>query len=421
MRARPWAGHLAVALVATGCKGSQASSAGGADAAEEAGPPAEASAIASRCRPGAPGPNGGSLGDAVVGDAVVSGRGGIAVGMVHAVASADASRATTAAVALLAPVGAAVRVVDLGATPADAPAPRLAWRAADADELVALASTSSTELALYGVGANGAVKPGRRIPVGELGASDVAVGGGAVVVVWEASVAEWHVAPRGVVRALSLEDDGRTVATRDLSSHDVDAEDPRVVAGGTGYFAVWTAGAPLSLPSPAQLVDASAAEGVSEARAARWLEGVVLDAHGAPASPVRRLTSAGRVTSFDVGASAGTAALIVARIEGEPGIGHHAAVERVRLSADGTFDPSITVTSELGTGAPSVVRGAAAWLSWWGPDEEVVMMPAGAAPSGEDVFAESRPLASVGETTVLAAFPASADAGAELRFFACQR
>jgi len=66
---------------------------------------------------------------------------------------------------------------------------------------------------------------------------------------------------------------------RDASSPDSDAEMPRVVADGAGYFVLWMA----RRPEPVGALDASApaaAEAIGEPRAYSWLEMVTLDAAG---------------------------------------------------------------------------------------------------------------------------------------------
>jgi hypothetical protein len=234
-----------------------------------------------------------------------------------------------------------------------------------------------------------------------------------------------------VIRSATIAADGHVGAARDVSPPDSDAELPRVVATSGGFAVFWIARGP---EAAAASHDASALEVAGESMAPGWLETVAVDANGAPAGNVRRLTPAsGHVSTYDVaaiGPAPGATLLVIARDDGERSDGSGGQLLRVRLTGDVLQAPEPLTTEGLGRGAPALVSGATPWLSWVARDESLRLMafdPAG-APAGpassEPNLDEARPLiitstASQGVDRVLAAFPG--DANAQLRLFECER
>jgi hypothetical protein len=158
-------------------------------------------------------------------------------------------------------------------------------------------------------------------------------------------------------------------------------------------------------------------EAVGEPRTYAWLEMVAVDARGAPAGPVRRLTpTSGHVSSFDLLLLRGSPKLpllVVARDDGEAIDGTGGALLRIRAGEDGAEAPLDLPSDGLGRGAPALVGGGGTgtgvgadaaeepWLAWAGGDEGLRLLPldeAGtpvgpvARPSIEDAVGAVRPL-----------------------------
>jgi hypothetical protein len=319
----------------------------------------------------------------------------------------------------------AARVVDLAVTLGDASPPHLLRRGKEllvAGQAVTK-SGSTRELAVLALDASGAARPLATIP--QQRDDSLAFDLGAGLVVWDEATA--GLAPRGVIRVAELGGD-HGGAPHDVSPPESDAEMPRLAADGAGAFVLWVA----RRPEPAVALDAglpAAAEAVGEARTNSWLEGVTVDAAGIPSGPVRRLTPAsGHVSAYDVQALAGPgrpSLLVVARDDGEAVDGSGGSLLRVRLREDGVDPPLGLPGDGLGRGAPSLVDGPLPWLAWIGPHEELRLLPLDAAggpvgpPSAEPLLDDALPLAMLGGTRLLAAFPG--DAVAPLRLFTCDR
>jgi hypothetical protein len=361
--------------------------------------------------------DGRGLEDLEIGDAV-SYPNGIAIGVVH---RAPAGR--LAAVALLPADAASLRLVDLGPTLGDAPPPRIAWRG---KQLLAAAlalpgkpggrGAATREVALHVVDAAEAAKPLLSVQQqrdDSLG-FDLATAGADSLLVWDEAVAGGT--PRGVIRAASFVGDQRTGATRDVSPADSDAEAPRVLPSGNGFFVLWIARRPESAGTGE---GGPELEATGEARAYGWLEMTTVDAQGAVRGPVTRLTPmTGHVSAYDVqllAAPEKPTLLIVARDDGEVADGSGGALLRVRAGADGAEPPLAFPSDGLGRGAPTFVDGPSPWLTWVGPHEQLRLLPLDAQgaptapPSAEAGLDEARPL-----LTVPAPGPPSASAGANL-------
>jgi len=421
---------LAVLVAVVACRRGQDASSGASDAPSgpapaEAGPGELPAIVASRCRATGGGAAVASPEELEVGDAVLFGDAGYAVGMIHRTAAGR-----MAAVALVDKDVTAARVVDLGVTLGDASPPRLVRRG---NELLvagyALPSkhekSDTRDLTLQVIGAGGEVRPFASIA--QQRDDSLAFDLGAGLVAWDESTTGGT--PRGVVRVAPLGVDHAGQA-RDASSQDSDAEMPRVVADGAGYFVLWIA----RRPEPVGALDASttgAVEAIGEPRASSWLEMVTVDAAGAPTGPTRRLTSAsGHVSAYDVQALSGggpPTLLVVARDDGEAVDGSGGALLRVRVREDGV-DAALAFPGDgLGRGAPSFVEGPTSWLAWIGPHEEMRLLPLDAAgvpvasPSAEALLDDALPLATLpgGDGRMLVAFPG--DPSAAFRLVACAR
>ncbi len=421
----------------------------------KAGPPP---VLPARCRAGAPAlvldPNV-DASDLEIGDAIETSA-GYAVGLLH-----RTPRGRVAAVGWLGPdANGPPRVIDLGPAIGDGPPPRLSVRGGD---LVAAAynlpgesraqndGNRARDLTLYTVAATGA--PSVLVNVSQqrddslafdmafapasthgVPAQEPARPGG--MVVWDEASSAGH----GVVRALFLPPGvlpaafpsagDRATAARALSPPESDAELPRVVPNGAGYFALWIARA----PEGAAVGDASELESTGEARSFGWLEAVALDDHGVATGPVRRLTpSGGHVSAYDarmLPAPTKPTLLVVARDDGEAVDASGGDLLRVRVVGD-AIEPPVSFSNDgLGRGAPAFVDGDPPWLVWMDAREQLRLVPlddTGApagAPSAEDAMSEGRPLlflraAPDGARRVLVASPL--DAAAQLRGFTCAR
>ncbi len=358
--------------------------------------------------------DGHGLDDLEIGDTLTYAR-GIAVDLVHRAASGR-----TAAVALLPPDASSVRVRDLGPTLGDAPPPRLAARG---DGLLAVAYGVShrgdaRELVVYTLSAGGDVKATGTLaePRDDSLAFDLA----GSLLAWDEATSGPK--PHGVIRVAEVGADGRAGAPRDASPAGSDAEAPRLLPIGAGTFLFWIA----RRPDAAAVADASPVEITGEAPATSWLEVQPLDAHGGPAGPVRRLTSAmGHVSAFDVQALPGAnGALAVVRDDGEAVDGSGGALLRVRVRDIGSEPAVAYPTDGLGRGAPSLVDASPPWLAWVAPREEARLLPLDAAgvpaarASVEPQLDEGRPLAVLGPgPRILVATPA--DPSAQLRVLSC--
>jgi hypothetical protein len=416
---------LAMLVPVPGCRRGQdatpAADAMAAAAPAEAGPAEVPAVVAARCRATSGGAAVASPEDLEVGDAVPSGE-GYAVAIVHRTAAGR-----VAAVALVDKDVTSARIVDLGVTLGDANPPRLVRRGKDLLAAgYALPKKSDTrELSLQVIGAGGDAKPLATIV--QQRDDSLAFDMGPGLVAWDEETA--GSTPRGVVRVAPLSVD-HAGPPRDASPPDSDAEMPRVVADGAGYFVLWMA----RRPEPASAIDASAStavEAIGEPRAYSWLEMVTLDAAGAPAGPTRRLTPAsGHVSAYDVQALPGEGPptlLVVARDDGEAVDGSGGALLRVRARHDGADPPLAFPGDGLGRGAPSLIDGPLPWLAWIGPHEEMRLLPLDAAgvplapPSAEALLDEALPLAMLpgGDARMLVAFPG--DASAAFRLVACSR
>ncbi|HEY4016837.1 MAG TPA: hypothetical protein VGM06_26065 [Polyangiaceae bacterium] len=397
-----------------------------------------------------------------LGDGIAAGDDRYAVGLVH---RTPAGR--TAAVVLLDAEATAARVVDLGRTLGDAPPPQLA--ACDGRLLAAalrlpdrfsvaltpavaaaIADPTRQDLALYAVDSPDPAKPVASVPQhrDDSLAFDLACAAGSGLVVWDEVIAATpRDAARGVIRAARFQVSPavRADPVLDVSPPDSDAEMPRVVAGGHGFFVLWIAHRAEATGDAA--ADPAPIEATGEVRSHGWLEMVAVDPSGHVAGPVRRLTPAsGHVGAYDVQSRVEvgkTMVLAVARDDGESVDGSGGTLWRLRVR-DATMDPPLELpTDGLGRGAPTFVDSPPRWLSWVGPREQLRLLPLDAngdvasAPSIEDSLDDTRLLFSIrppksaseaprdgalfepsSEARLLASAPA--DTRRELRVFGCR-
>ncbi|HXN32227.1 MAG TPA: hypothetical protein VN894_10210 [Polyangiaceae bacterium] len=399
--------------------------------------------------------DGPGLDDLDIGDGLAH-AGGYAVGIVH-----RAAAGRVAAVALVNAAAAEARIVDLAPTLGDAPPPRLV---SCRDQLVAAAfalphaptadgggSSMARDLALYVVDSQGPEQPVIHIPQksDESLAFDLACSGASGLAVWDetaagggegGAAAARGMAARGVIRGASFQVGQRAAVPSDLSPPDSDAEMPRTVPSGAGFFVFWLA----RRADVTKASDGSAdIEAIGEARAFGWLEMVVVDRAGQKVGPVRRLTpTSGHVSAYDALAhfdGPKPEVWVVARDDGESIDAAGGTLLRVRLQSEGGEPPVVLPTDGLGRGAPAFVDAPLPWLSWVGPHEEVRLMPldtagdAVAPPSAEEGLDEARPLVGLAsgrdvpgpargpsnQGPLLVAVPR--DKVAQLRVFDCQR
>jgi hypothetical protein len=401
--------------------------------------------------------------DTEIGDALPF-PGGIAVGVVHRTASGRMAAIATIPTGL-----ASLRLIDLRPTLGDAPPPRLAWRGKDllvaAYVLPSKAGKSDApyDLAVWEFDPSSPESPSgaglEREPIATLARQrgdslsfDMAQAESRALVAWDETTTLGS--RRGVIRALPVSD--RAEPARELSppEPEADAEMARVVPNGAGFFVLWLARRPEAMgaisgrdasteerpvaPEPgaarAESPQGREGEATGEARAFSWVEMVAVDAHGAPAAPVRRLTpSTGHVSAFDVTVLARepkSTLLIVARDDGESVDGSGGTLLHVRAGADFAEAPLELPSDGLGRGAPDLVQASPPWLTWIDSRERLRLLPldAAGAPAGrssaEESLGEGRPLLWADPRQLLVARPVGeggAEAKAELAVARCAR
>jgi hypothetical protein len=390
--------------------------------------------------------DGAALDELDIGDAVAYSDGS-AVALIH-----RTSAGRVAAVAIVGATAADDRVVDLGPTLGDAPPPSLA---SCSNQIVAgtLAlrgpsrdggtPSAARDLVLHAVDPHGAEKAFGRIPQNgdESLAFDLACSGLHGLAVWDETVlAPPGVAARGVIRGASFSMGQPAADANAISPSDSDAEMPRAVPSGAGFFVLWLARRP---EGPRGSDGSADIEAVGEARSFGWIEMVAVDVGGKPSGSVRRLTPAtGHVSAYDalvLSEGPNPDVLVVARDDGESIDAAGGVLLRARVRNGGVESLLVLPTEGLGRGSPMFVDAPLPWLSWVGPHEEVRMLPLDAAgevaapASVEDGLNEARPLisraygrdvpgpsgAQSSQGLVLVAAPG--DKVAELRVFDCQR
>jgi hypothetical protein len=273
------------------------------------------------------------------------------------------------------------------------------------------------------------------------------------VTVKDASVAV--ASERGFVKVQVLAPPGSEGPARRIASPDTsDAESPRLIARGSGFWLAWLARRAED--------DQHVVEGPGEKRAFRWVEVVALDAKGDPAGPVRRVSSErGRAATFEL-ARSGSDLLVVVQDEAAPAEGAGARIVRYRvpdkadkekLEATDIVDGGVGQTLVELVPVPAQVPAprasgsstsskndvlAARWLAWSDTAERAQMTPLGPGlaaagrTSPEPALDGARVLAQAPPDTVYAlvgadgldkpnaASAAAARARPELRRFVCR-
>lgn len=426
-RTRTWLGHAAVTLLVglSSCRRTPDATVGPSDGATAPAEPAAPtpSVATSRCQPAGTGLAVPEPEDLELGNATAW-PDGTAIGLVH---RAHAGR--VAAVGLAGSDWKGLQVVELGPTLGDALPPSLAVRGS---ELLAAAygvpepthETSSRELRVYVIGATGTTRVLGAIaePRDDSLAFDLAPG----LLVWDESTPGR--AAHGVIRAVTVSVEGHLGAAHDVSPPQSDAETPRLVSAGAGYFVLWMARRPE--PASPTVDGAPVPESIGEPRTFSWVEMIRVDAAGAPVGPARSLTStSGHVSAYDVRPLPGEAkpaVLVVARDEGESVDGSGGALLHVRARDEGVDPPLAFPTEGLGRGAPTFVEGdIAPWLAWVDAHETMELLPLDSAgspagsPSPEPALEDTSPLLAIGGGRWLVASPA--DPTTQLQVFTCVR
>jgi hypothetical protein len=159
-----------------------------------------------------------------------------------------------------------------------------------------------------------------------------AAGKGSPIVAWDEDAPlriGARLSERGVVKVQLL---GAGTKARAVSPEASDAEAPRLIARGDGYWLAW-----LARKSENADDAGSAIEGAGERRAYRWVELVALDANGEATSPVRKISpEKGHVASFELAAVPGAeGARLVVVVQDEAAQSEGAGERLVRYAIDG--------------------------------------------------------------------------------------
>jgi hypothetical protein len=259
-------------------------------------------------------------------------------------------------------------------------------------------------------------------------AFDVASGPSGAALAWDEDAIGNE---RGDVKLAILSADAKAIAASRIVSPDgSDAELPRIVARPGGFWIVWVAS---RLENPdAGLEPGQAIERPAEERRFKWLELQLVDDHGAPVGPTKRLTpQTGRVALFDLAARADAPDVldIVARDDDQSNETVGGRILRITVTGDKADPPIGIVGDGVGRGVPDLLPGGAggvpaAWLSFIDVHDASRIVPLDAsrtplaAPSAEDALDRARPILVAGPgDSLLSAF--STDTGTELRIVTC--
>lgn len=322
------------------------------------------------------------------------------------------------------------RVIELGRLAGDVPPPRLA--ADSSDLLVAIEDTVVDAAVSHAALPHAAVShaaPYRirmaRLPRGDL-ATPLQWHDGPRASRDESNAFEFAAAPRapgaapastlfvwddwpageshGRVFALRLGGDGAASAVRAVSSPNVDAAEPRLVARPGGYWLAWLVDA-ASETGRARVYDPGEAEAPSALRAgssagaatgagastgpngARGIEVLALDAAGEPASNVRRIrTESARVVGYDLTTNAAGNAWLVWRQDAPSAGAAGGRVLMAEVQSDGPHETLLVREEDVGSGEPSwigpIVRGPVAsgpsdspWLTFPDQRDRTLLLP----------------------------------------------
>ncbi|MCC6647923.1 MAG: hypothetical protein IT374_20440 [Polyangiaceae bacterium] len=354
---------LALALVAVGCRRSDASR---ASPAASAAPSASASASSApptgRCdlapagawitlgREVSPGGDEDLLPFAVQVGSATAHAGGFAVGALMPPAGGPA----TAAVITVDADTRTSKTTSLGAAHGDTEPPRVVSspRGLFAALLESSGSRRSLRVALV---EGDKVTWGPEFEQGrdESMAFDLAVAAPRSVAVWDDDA---RAPERGIIRlaTFTTADLGAPTAPRAVTNEKTDAESPRVVPRAGGFWLSYIARRPEPTDDDARYA--------GEESSYRWLEVVPLDQNAAPTAPARRVTAEkGHALAFDAAPLDADSLVIVYRDDDTPSGAAGGAVLRVVVRPDGSTDPETITAAQVGVGAPALLAGG--WLA----------------------------------------------------------
>ncbi len=301
-----------------------------------------------------------------LGRAVGLAGGGFAVGVKRVVKGANksAAAATEAAVALLGPTLASNRLVRLGRSRADMPAPVLAGGAEG--WVAALLEPNAAGLSLRLVRDEaGKLVWGGDWPQGrdESLAHDIAVAKTGVAV-WDEVDDEGQ--RSGVMLAVF---DVHTLKERRppilVSGEKVDADVPRVLSRPGGFWLAYVARDVLSMPdkpddvalgrSPKQ--ERFAAEKIDPS----WIELIPLDETGKPSGTAQAITArGGHVLAFDLERGKDGGAIVAWRDDDKPSGAGGGRVHVSLVSVSGAAQSQLVAEQDVGSGVPNLLSG---WIA----------------------------------------------------------
>jgi hypothetical protein len=260
-------------------------------------------------------------------------------------------------------------------------------------------------------------------------AFDVALGKSGGMVAWDEDAQERRpigspprspeeAAFHGVVKVMPLGADGKPTGTaRVVSAETTDADTPRVVLRPGGFWLAWVA----RRPEPRGAAGAEAkVEGPGARATYAWIEAMPLDGAGAPAGPVRRLTSpTGHVSVFDLAAH-GSEVELFARDDDQANEGVGGKIVRITLRPDAVEPSQVVVTGGAGEGEPEPLARPGTTPEGTGATPEVLafldlgehlrIVPlrdgriAAGAPSVEEALEDGRPLGLTAKGEIVAVY-----------------
>jgi hypothetical protein len=311
--------------------------------------------------------------------AVVLGRGirfahGFAVGVRR-----DTEAGAVAGVAVVDPSTGAGRLVDLGRSRGDVGAPLLA--PAGDGLVVAMLEPNAGGFAVRLAriaGSESAPSWGDDLPQGrdESLAYDLATSDDTALVVWDEANRKGD-RTRISVAALDTESLRVEHPAAPVSSEQLDAELPRIVPRGGGYWLVYVARHAIELP-PNPSDDDLKRDPKQERYAAEmiepsWLEAMPLEANGRPAGPAHAFTpERGHVQAFDVERGSGDSVVVAWRDDDTPTGAQGGRVSAVVIRQDGIGEVRVIADEDVGLGVPNLLPR---WVSLAGGSGVVRLAP----------------------------------------------
>jgi hypothetical protein len=255
------------------------------------------------------------------------------------------------------------RVVDLGRVHGLVPPPRVARASAGLLVAVADGGVSGIDTRLVRVEGDGSSSWGTRLPQGsdESPEFGVAVSGKRGLLVWDAWERREDV---GSIWGALVSADTATVIGDSfrLSAEGVDAEGPRVVADGDGFWVAWAVVGPLD---PAQRRHVGPDEAPGALVGPRWGELARVGTSGTlEGRPLEVTSRDARLLGFDLGASDGSAWFTWREGAASP----ESPGGRIlfgRVGRDGSIDRDLVLGERVGPGEPVVLAsGGHGWLAF---------------------------------------------------------